>query len=644
MIANSYDFRGGYHTNLPPENTPDNMVLEGQNLYWKGQIKKRPGWTNLSTDATVNGNTVRGFERAFMNSTWYNIVAIDDGSDVNFYYGDDGAYTAIDASFDWTTGVDVEMAVFNNKVIAVNGTDKPAVIYYDSAFIVKTLEAYDARDRTNDEWFAGQWDDGASPEFIDDTTDAQSDTADDFQLANTTNNDGFYIAGVSVFNKIVLTSASQFDGSPVAEYSYYAGDSTWTTFTPTTAPTWTAASGDRTIEFDLPFDSDGLLLWKLYGDVTGQVDPASKSGGALNRFIIRVRFTTAPSSAQTADYMALSHTQYLSQIFLNEKPQAVEVHQDRLFLAAGRAFRYSPPNQVTGWKSREIGSCEDGGLKIVAMQSSDGFLALFKEEAVYRLFGTTTNNFVLRPYPQEGITGPRACAYVDKAIIYVADDGIRGLLGETSVLASRHIQTDFDGWTKSNAVVANYEGNAVISFPTNDTILWVDPDTLRQDDSDAGEGRVSFWEWTGLAADQIVYGGGAGDNGYLILHDMDNNRFVRNTTNGYDVAFDTTETAITTTLQTKYSSFGVPGNLKINRRVKVEVSKSGDYTLTMYANNGDSNATATIASGIGTGHYTADISIPYTLDKYNLSYKLVNATVNAVSIYGFATDVDRRTF
>jgi hypothetical protein len=47
--SRQYDFRGGYQSNLPPELTPPNVVLKGENVYWYGQIKKRPGWGNLST-------------------------------------------------------------------------------------------------------------------------------------------------------------------------------------------------------------------------------------------------------------------------------------------------------------------------------------------------------------------------------------------------------------------------------------------------------------------------------------------------------------------------------------------------------------------------------------------------------------------
>lgn len=643
-----YDFRGGYATDLAPERMDKNMVLEGQNLWYKGKLEKRPGWTNLSTDATIHANTVRGFTRAYINGGWYNVVALDDGSYVNFYYGNTGAYTEITPTYNWTKDVNVEMVFFNDAVIAVNGTDKPAIIYYSGAWIAEDLEDYDERTRGNDEWYAGLWDDGASVEFIDDTTDAQSTTADDFQIATGgTNNDGFYVAGVVPFTKVVIKNCPQFDGTPVAEYRYYSGAGAWTAFTPTTTPTWTAAEGDKTLEFDLPLDSDGTLAWEQYGDLDSQSDAVDSAGdtvpgGVVNRYVIRIRFTTAPTSDMSCDYLQVSHTQYLTQIFLNDKPGAVCVHKNRLFLAAGRTFRYSPPNQVTDWNSRDIEYCHEGGEKIVAMVSAANYLVVLKEAGIYRYIGTTTENFVLRYSPGQGCASERGAASIGGNAVYVATDGIRVVTDTGSMVLSRHIQSDIDTWTKTNAVVAEWDGNLVVAFPTNDIILWADPDTTSKDEM--GDGRMSFWEWTGLAADQIVYAAGSGDNGYLILHDMDNTRFVRNTTNGYDVAFDTTETAITTTFQTKYESYGFPMQKKAFKRIKVDMSESGTYTLTLYSNNGDAEVSKTIESGGGSGHHVEDTSIPYTLDGYNLSAKLVNATTNDVEIYGTTVDYTRRAF
>lgn len=650
MIVETYDFRGGYASDLAPQVMPENMVLEGQNLYWKGKLKGRPGWDNLSTDATLNGATIQGFCRAYINSSWMNIVAVDNGSNVQFYRGDTGSYTVIQdedsQTYSWTTATQVELRAVpgQGKVIAVNGTDKPCIIYYDSAYIAKDLEAYDVRTRGDDEWYAGLWDNSETPPFVDDTSDAQSTTADDFQIATTTANDGFYIAGVTVFNKVVIKNCPQLGGSPVAEYTYYAGNNTWTAVSPTTTPNWTAAEGDKTLEFDLPFGTDGTLLWDTYGDLDSQSDPSGVSGGALNRYIFRIRFTTAPSGAASADYLQVSNTQYLSQLFLNEKPALVEIHKDRVFLSSGNAFRFSPPNAVTGWYSQDIEYCDEGGEKIRCLVSARDYLAIFKDAAVYRYHGTTTNNFTLRKSFGPGCTSPRGAAFLGNVVIYTAKDGIRVLAADNSVCVSRHIQTDYDGWTTTDTAVVSWDGNAVISFPTDGIILWADPDTIREDNSDAGEGRLSFWEWTGASVDCWDYASGSGDNGNLLGWDSSDGRILKDSSNGYDVAYDTTETNVTNTLQLRYDSHGAPGTRKMFKRQKVDISKSGEWTVTLYADEGQRTASRTIQSGTGTGHFVKMYPIPYTLDGRNLSVKLVNATSNAVEMYGVSTESERRVF
>lgn len=644
MIHKLYDFRGGYATDLTPEQMDGNMLLEGQNVHYKGKLKKRPSWENLSTDATINtaGNIVRGMVRAYFNGGWTNIVAIDDTSDVNFYHGDSGSYTSIDSSYDWTTGKDVEMVFFNDIVIAVNGTDKPAVISYSGGYSVQNLETYDVRTRGADEWYAGQWDDSETPTFVDDTTDAQDAGANDFAIATATNNDGFYVAGVNPFTKVILYGATDLGSSADAEITYYAGSGTWTALTVTTEPAWNSAEADKTLEFTLPLASDGTLAWEKYGDVSTQVDPTGVPGGALNRYILRVRFTTA-DSAGTCDYLEVYHTQYLNQIFLNDKPNAVAIHQNRVFLAAGNAFRFSPPNTAKGWDSRDIEYCQDGGRKILQMVSGAGQLVILKEAAVYRFIGTTTDNFTLRTTVAPGAQSARGAASISGVVCYVSSDGIRAVVDDKSLVVSRHIQSDIDSWTKTDAVMISWDGDMLLSFPTNSIILWADPDTLRQDDM--GDGRLSFWEWTGLKAIQMLFASGSGDDGLIFAVDSTNRRIVKSGTNGYDTAFNgSTQTAITTTIQTKYESFGVPGQKKCIKRVRPEVSKSGDWTATFYSNDAQNSATATISSGTGTGHYLGDISPPYTLDGYNFSTKLVNATTNTVEVYGISTEIERRAF
>ncbi|KKK71961.1 hypothetical protein LCGC14_2908680, partial [marine sediment metagenome] len=372
-----------------------------------------------------------------------------------------------------------------------------------------------------------------------------------------------------------------------------------------------------------------------------QLDPTGTPGGALNRYIFRVRFTTA-DSAGTCDYLQVFHTQYLTQILRDDKPVAVAVHRDRVFLFTTNAFRFSPPGQITEWNARDIEIVDEGGETVMSAVSSDEYLAVFKEAAFYRYIGTTTSNFVLRFTPLPGCISKRGAANVGGKLFYVSKDGIRVIVGTESVVLSRHIQSVYDALTTSDAVLINWAGSLIISFPSNATIFWADPDTIRKDDM--GDGRLSFWDWVRMAADQFVYASGSGDNGFLIGYDSANSRFVHETANGYDIDFDTTQVAITTTLQTKYDSFGSPGERKTYQRQKIELSKSGAWTGTLAANDGQTTKEFSIASGSGTGHFVKDASPLSTMDGYNLSTKLVNATANAVTVYGISTEFKRRAF
>ena len=83
----------------------------------------------------------------YLNSAWISVEAIDlDGSsDVRFYVRTTASLSLISATVVMTTGYDVIFAELNGHIVAVNGVDKPLVIYYDSGWQIQTLEAHDTR-------------------------------------------------------------------------------------------------------------------------------------------------------------------------------------------------------------------------------------------------------------------------------------------------------------------------------------------------------------------------------------------------------------------------------------------------------------------------------------------------------------------
>lgn len=136
----------------------------------------------------------------------------------------------------------------------------------------------------NADWKAGQWDDGATPEIIDDTADAQSATINDFALTTTTNADGHVISAKFKFGLVGYTVSTASVGSPVYVYEYWNGTA-WTAFTPIVAPTF-SATGETALVFAEPAG------WAKGGDSGDELD--------ATHYHIAVRATTAPSTAPLA--------------------------------------------------------------------------------------------------------------------------------------------------------------------------------------------------------------------------------------------------------------------------------------------------------------------------------------------------------
>jgi hypothetical protein len=155
---------------------------------------------------------------------------------------------------------------------------------------------------------------------------------------------------------------------------------------------------------------------------------------------------------------------------------------------------------------------------------------------------------------------------------------------------------------------------------------------------------MSFWKWDGIKATIMYFTAGQNDTDRLIAYDTTGDRFVKSSSNSYDTNFATTVVNFTCKLKTKFHSYGIPNQKKLFKRVKFDLSRSGLWTLNMYADNDERNTGVEFYSGTGTGHYYGDVSIPYDMDGYNLSYELTNTTSNDVEVYGFSTEMERREF
>jgi len=137
-------------------------------------------------------------------------------------------------------------------------------------------------------WEAGQIDVSATPDFIDDTTDAQDAGTDDFALFTTTNDDGFLVRSTHKFNVIGMTVGTAEAGTPTYVYEYYNGTAMATLPTYSTPAAFTAA--DHIISFPAPHD------W-----ATGST--AAVSTDSAGKYVIQVTASTAPTTAPLANVL-----------------------------------------------------------------------------------------------------------------------------------------------------------------------------------------------------------------------------------------------------------------------------------------------------------------------------------------------------
>jgi len=486
MIKEYRDFSMGKGTNLPDENMPDKMLKDALNVYWDAGLKKRHGYKEVYDQES---GAIVGHHFVEMEGYGVAIIAVLVTTTVKFYSNYSGTMTEIDASFTWTgASVEIGFASLGEKTVLVDKSagNIPAVIYYDGGMKICTLDSYDVRTIDTPFWFAGQYDYGATNEYIDDTTDAQDAGTDDYSLATTIAKDGFWVASASKFSKVLLTECDKFDGSPDAAYTYYNGTEL-TTLTVATPAVWTDDKGDKYMEFAIPSD------WAVWdGDDAVDSNASTVTGSMKGNYVIRVSFTTAPDSAMDCDKLTVSLTEAVTQALSGEKPTAVCVHNSKVWLASGNSINYSDYGKVTGWQPYLFEYFSDGGAQINAMVSLGDYLCLVKDNALGGIYGTTQENFTVKTVATKGTGNGNSCAVV-KGVLFYQSAGIiwvfiNGYLLNISKHISDRIQDSGYG----------IEYNGYWYYVTAGRILLVDPDTIIRDD--LGDGMAAFWEWSINAA------------------------------------------------------------------------------------------------------------------------------------------------
>jgi hypothetical protein len=657
MAAQQFDFanfRGGYFTDVPDDLMTDSELRTAENCYWRDGLKKRKGKASLTSFT----GTILGGIRTKMASVWYTIMAFQPSAAaaVEVRWGTNTAYTTFsryDAAsttftgMTLTNGADVQFAVLDERVVAVNGKDKPTVIWTSaSSYLMDTLERYDTRTHDNDSWDAGQLYTTATQWYVTDTVDAQSAASMDMLLGTITISSGFWVACAHTFNKVTLYDCAASTSFGSLTYEYYGrassgGATGWIGFTPINVPTFTAA-GDKIIEMNFPIDSNTNEI---------MVDKCASLNSTVGG-VYAMRFLQNDQSASATwacANMNVQHSQYLTQLCLNDKPDTVATHKSHLFLGMGNWLRHSPRSTLKGWREENKEYFTEGGY-IQAMVPHVDYLAVLLDNAIYGISGNSWENFATKLMNStKGPINKRSTAVVNEEIYFVARDGIYGWNGSRLLKLSKHIQSDIDSYTLTNAAAAKINSEYWVSFPSNSVALIFDPDTYRLDD--VGDGRMSFYKFTGYAVNQFLPYTGAGDTGSLmgIVNATSTARLDGLETGTADYIGATA--TIPMVVRTRDMPFGNGQQNKLFRRLKlvlgqVTLTGGGVYTIKHYANNaaGEVTASALFTAATGTGNDITYLGIPPGIDGYTYGVYIAHDSKCDARLLGFSVEVEKRKY
>ncbi len=625
------NFSGGYATDLDSEQMQASEMLTAENCQWRNKLIKRKGSNEYASLTTYDD--VLGGRRVRMNGAWTFLLALELSGSVKLYEGATTTYTEItdenSNAYTLTAATKVRFSEsINQQVIAVNGVDRPTVVYHNGTkFVAQELDRYDERLRAVADWKAGQYVESGTV-YTDDTTDAQDTDAADFALSTTTTNDGHYFTSDFTFTRISYNTVSGGGGSPVAAFEYWDG----TTFTALSTFQQTAVwtGGNTVSEFDLPLDADGDLLWVP--------DTVGDEAELQNKFVIRVRFTTAPSGALLATSAAIAHTHYLTQITKDERPQAVTVHRNRPVLASGNVLQLGKINSVKGWDEFDAEYALRGGNEIRWIGSHQDYLAIVKEDAIYGLYGNSLASWRFDHLAPIGTASGDSCAVVKDILMFLGNDGlIYWWNGRQHTTTSRHIATDLGSFTHSDAVATIWDGEYWLAFPTDSVVLTADPDSFRQPENSDGEGRLSFYKFTPYKVDYFIPVVGAGET-TLMLIATDRTagaERLRRLDNGLT---DQGTTAIVLDMKTKELSGGEFGVFKQVGRVKPLIdSGNGLHTIEVGNDRGVSSSRQITS--------LADYITPsYDIDGERIYLRITHSGTTTAGISGFAMPLTARRF
>lgn len=665
-IFNFTRFDGGYFTNLADAEMQTNEMLTAENCEWDEGLRKRRG---LQIYATVSASiTIRGAIRAYIAGAWRTIVAKDLGSSTVLHH----AATALSAwasvnmptatAFTLQAGYDTQFAVIGERVVGVNGYDEPFVIREAGGSIcADTIERYDTRIRDNDNWAAGQLHTGGGT-YTDDTTNAQDVGADDFVMMTTTASTGFFIGCDFTFNKLVFTNVSTTGSIPFVfqyfGYPSWGASATWNTIGTSSmiqTTNWSTTTNTLTMEWPVPFISEGSLIDVGFEKLPDMGSADSFLGG---KYAVRLYTTAAAEATVVCDIIAVQHSQYLSQLLLNDKPDTVVQHKNHIFMGMGNWLRYSvaqspEADALKGWRDSDMEPFESGG-KIKQMVSHNNYLAVLLEDAVYGITGNSWDNWALSELAHHGSVSKRGAAVVDQYLYFVSEDGIWQWSGSVLTNVTKGLKTDIDSFTLTDAAAVEYNGELWVAFPTNGNLLKADPDTYREDSM--GNARLSFYKFSNYRMDGWLYCRGDSDIGYL-LGWANNAQPAIMRADVDTVDFVTSTASINWSFRSANLSFEDEARVKQYRRFKPILADMASaatatdtkclYQFTFINKNayGSTTANATVTvSACSNGIFETDLTLPHTMDGKRLSVFMAHTATCTAKLYGFSIGARRRWF
>lgn len=666
-------FDGGYFTNLSDAEMLDNEMLTAENCEWDGGLRKRRG---IQVYSTVTASiTIRGAIRAYIAGAWRTFVAKDLGSSMVIHHQAtaSAAWASVNmpsaSAFTLTTGVDTQFAVIGERVVGVNGSDEPWLIYYDGASIcADTIERYDTRTRTDDDWTAGQLS-SAGGTYTDDTEDAQNSDADDFYMFGATVSTGFFIGCNYTFNKLVLTNVSVPGAAVPWVFQYYgyndwasyrAASATWITISTASmiqTTDWATTTNTLNLEWPVPFISDGYNYAPAWQNAkTGDMGSADTFLGG--KYAVRGYTATTTATGAVCDLIKVQHSQYLSELLLDDKPDTVALHKNQIFLGMGNWFRMSGVDSPLGdalrdWPYDAYQGMRGGGT-IKCMVTHGDYLAILQEDQLFGVLGNAWGNFSYRKLADHGCVSKRGAAVVGQNLYYIGEDGLWQWDGKTQTGITRGIKDDIDTWTLTNAALTEYQGELWMSLPTNSTVIKADPDTFRVDNH--GHGRLSFYKFTNYRVDGWLYCKGDSDLGYLLGYANNTTPIIARC--DYDtVDFITSTASIDFVFRSKNMTLIEENAVKQYRRFKpvlgdMASAATATDTKCLYQfqfinkdNYGSTTANATVTvSACSSGIFEADLTIPHTMDGKRLSIYMRHSATSTAKLYGFSIGARRRWF